>query len=132
MFPARPLPAAARQAVTLATRLLWETAPDPALLTMADAGAFTSTEDVRQLALRMLIDARATAGVESTKTPSKSKSTPRQRMPVMIYDRQKAANCEMRRADSVSLLRVRGIRAVRRPGRSGIAGKGGTAQVDLV
>src|SRR6266480_657328 len=45
---------------------------------------------------------RATAGVESTKTPSRSKSTPRQRMPVMIYDRQKAANCEMRRADSLS------------------------------
>ncbi len=67
---------------------------------------------------------RATAGVESTKTPSRSKSTPRQRMPVTIYDRQKAAKCEMRRADSVSLLRLLGIRAVRRPGRSGMAGKG--------
>src|SRR5256885_4816426 len=39
---------------------------------------------------------RATAGVESTKTPSRSKSTPRQWMLVIIHDRQKAAKCEMR------------------------------------
>src|SRR5437016_10829427 len=49
---------------------------------------------------------RATAGVESTKTPSRSKSTPRQWMLVIIHDRHKAAKCEMRRADSVSLARA--------------------------
>ena len=39
--------------------------------------------------------ARATAGVESTNTPSRSKSTARQQMLIMIHDRQKPANYEM-------------------------------------
>src|SRR5713226_9470641 len=37
---------------------------------------------------------RATAGVESTSTPSRSKSTPRQRIFVMVDDRRKATKCE--------------------------------------
>jgi len=41
------------------------------------------------------VHARATAGVESTNTPSRSKSTARQQMLIMIHDRQKPANYEM-------------------------------------
>ncbi len=47
---------------------------------------------------------RATAGMESTNTPSRSKSTPRQRMLVIIHDRQKSENCEMQSVNSVSLV----------------------------
>src|SRR5258708_28451024 len=56
---------------------------------------FTTSSGANPCSRAQPAHARATAGVESTKTPSKSKSTPRQRMLVMIYDRQKAANCEI-------------------------------------
>src|SRR2546423_14571772 len=39
--------------------------------------------------------ARATVGVESTNPPSRSKSTARQQMLIMIHDRHKPANYEM-------------------------------------
>ncbi|MES1207879.1 MAG: DUF1588 domain-containing protein [Pseudomonadota bacterium] len=60
-----PLPLGARQAVTSLSRLLWQAAPDAALIAMADSGSVANTEDLRQLALRMLIDARAQVGVGS-------------------------------------------------------------------
>src|SRR5258708_31905651 len=56
---------------------------------------FTTSSGANPCSRAQPAHTRATAGVESTKTPSKSKSTPRQRMLVMIYDRQKAANCEI-------------------------------------
>ena len=60
---ARALPHGGRVAVTSLARLLWQTAPDAALLAMADSGAVSTTEDLRQLALRMLTDDRAQSGV---------------------------------------------------------------------
>jgi hypothetical protein len=53
----------ARKAVTAVSRLLWQSAPDASILDMADSGAVSTTEDLRKLALRMLIDARAQVGV---------------------------------------------------------------------
>ena len=53
----------ARKAVTAVARLLWQVAPDASLLAMADSGAVATTEDLRALTLRMLIDARAQNGV---------------------------------------------------------------------
>src|SRR2546427_12091562 len=73
---------------------------------------------------------RATAGVESTKTPSRSKSTPRQWMLVIIHDRQKAAKCEMRRADSVSLALAR-YKICASPGEKRNGRERETGQVDL-
>jgi hypothetical protein len=61
--PARPLPVTARQAVTRMARLLWQSAPDATLLSSADSGALATSEDVRQLALRMVQDPRARAGL---------------------------------------------------------------------
>src|SRR5258708_2188452 len=54
--------------------------------------------------------ARATAGGESTSTPSRSKSTPRQRMLSIIHDRQKVANCEMRGMAIISCLSAAGCK----------------------
>ncbi len=62
---ARPLPVPARQVVTRLSRLLWESAPDAALVDTADGGSLATSEDVRQLAVRMLADPRATSGVGS-------------------------------------------------------------------
>jgi hypothetical protein len=59
----RPLPVSPSEAVTQASRLLWQMDPDPALMTMAESGALVTTEDLRKLALRLEIDARARSGV---------------------------------------------------------------------
>ena len=61
----RPLPIPARQAVTKLSRLLWESAPDATLVDSADSGSLATSEDVRQLALRMLADSRAEKGLGS-------------------------------------------------------------------
>jgi len=59
----RSLPSGARNAVTAVSRLLWQSAPDASLLEMADSGALSTTEDLRQLSFRMMLDARAQTGV---------------------------------------------------------------------
>lgn len=61
--PARPLAVSPRQAVTRMARLLWQSAPDATLLGTADSGTLATSEDVRQLALRMLQDSRARDGL---------------------------------------------------------------------
>jgi len=60
---ARPLVISAREAVRRLALVIWNDVPDAALNTEADSGTIATSEDVRKLALRMLADPRARAGV---------------------------------------------------------------------
>src|SRR6267154_5923560 len=57
---------------------------------------FTTSSGMNPCSRAHPAQTRATAGVESTRTPSKSKSTPRQRIFVMNHDRRKPLKCETR------------------------------------
>jgi hypothetical protein len=58
-----PLAISAREALTRVARVLWESAPDSALVAMADSGGVATDADVRKIALDMLADPRSRAGV---------------------------------------------------------------------
>jgi hypothetical protein len=60
---ARPLVISAREAVRRLALVIWNDVPDAALTMEADSGTIATSEDVRKLALRMLADPRARAGV---------------------------------------------------------------------
>lgn len=60
---ARPLVISAREAVRRLALVIWNDVPDAALNMEADSGTIATSEDVRKLALRMLADPRARAGV---------------------------------------------------------------------
>ncbi|HET6284244.1 MAG TPA: DUF1592 domain-containing protein [Polyangia bacterium] len=60
---ARPLVISAREAVRRLAIVIWNEQPDAALTTEADSGTIATSDDVRKLALRMLADPRARAGV---------------------------------------------------------------------
>ncbi|MEA2697543.1 MAG: hypothetical protein QOI66_1814 [Myxococcales bacterium] len=58
-----PLAISAQEAVTRVANVLWKGTPDADLTKRADTGAINTREDVNQLALEMLKDPRARAGV---------------------------------------------------------------------
>ncbi|HEY0705351.1 MAG TPA: DUF1592 domain-containing protein, partial [Polyangia bacterium] len=60
---ARPLVISGREVVRRLAVVIWDQPSDPTLIAEADAGTIQTSEDVRRLALRMLDDPRARAGV---------------------------------------------------------------------
>ncbi len=58
-----PLAISAQDAVMRVAKVLWNAAPDASLLNLANTGMIKTRDDVNQLALRMLKDPRARAGV---------------------------------------------------------------------
>lgn len=58
-----PLTLSPREALNRVARVLWESPPDSALVSMADAGLITTDADLRRVAAGMLTDPRARLGV---------------------------------------------------------------------
>src|SRR5713226_6182815 len=93
----------------------------------------TTSSELKPCSRAQPAQTRATAGVESTNTPSRSKSIPRQRMLLMIHDRQKTENRETSCAAAVSLAPIAGCKRWMSPSRRETEWKGReVAQVDLV